>query len=73
MKFYTFIQIVYMCIYVFCVCMFVNVISVMCLRLVEDDLERIRKAETSVQQQNATPREIQRRLESIRKQKETKV
>ena len=52
-------------------CMFVCV----CVldRLVEGELDHIRKAEKSVQHQNATPREIQRRLEAIRKQKENKV
>ncbi|XP_076449836.1 DNA excision repair protein ERCC-6-like [Babylonia areolata] len=43
------------------------------MKLVESELEHIRKSESSVQQQNSTPREIQRQLEAIRKQKENKL
>ncbi|KAK7113755.1 DNA excision repair protein ERCC-6-like isoform X2 [Littorina saxatilis] len=43
------------------------------IRLVGGELDHIRKAESTVQQQNATPREIQRRLEAIRKQKDNKL
>ena len=57
-----------MCVHA-CVCVCLCV----CGRLVEGELDHMRKAESSVQQQNATPREIQRRLEAIRKQKENKV
>lgn len=42
-------------------------------RLVESDLEHISKAEMTVEQQNATAREIHHRQQAIRKQKETRV
>ena len=53
-------------------CMHVCVCVCGC-RLVEGELDHIRKVEKSVQHQNATPREIQRHLEAIKKQKENKV
>jgi hypothetical protein len=42
-------------------------------RSVEAELEHIEKAEKAVQKQSALPREIQHRLEAIRKQKNNKV
>ncbi|PVD37640.1 hypothetical protein C0Q70_00237 [Pomacea canaliculata] len=42
------------------------------MKLVESDLEHISKAEMTVEQQNATAREIHHRQQAIRKQKETR-
>ncbi|KAL8610511.1 hypothetical protein ACOMHN_060431 [Nucella lapillus] len=43
------------------------------IKMVESELDHIRQAETSVHQQCDTPRERERRLEAIRKQKDTKL